>query len=759
MYNPPTNIDPAGEEPAALTPWRLRPAPTVSYQVEGNSEFAEEPGARDLIEWWRTLRRYLPLLAALAIIGAVTGYLLTLPQPTMFRARASLQFQTPQEIGLQQPQEAPGRAQAGGLDEEYLQTEIKILQSEKLAQRVIAKLKLDQRPDLGVVTGIAGRIRKLLGIHSSEPDPHRRALRVLQDNTKVRPAGQTRIVEILSDAPDPELAASTANAYATEFIEQTLEARKNNNQTTNLWLAEQLYDLKSNLEESEKQLQDYANSSGLVITSDASNTNDDRLRQLQNAYSKAQEERVAQQAQYDLISTSSADSLPAVLDNDVMHGYRAKLADLRRELAELSNDLTPNHYKVQREQAEISSVESALDKERSNILQRIQGQYRASVDREAALKAAYEEQAKQVLKQSERSIRYNILKHEVDANRQLYDSMLQRVKDARIQSAMGGSSILVLDTATPPPGPYSPDRPLHMTLGLLCGLSLAAGLMVIRETTDTRLRPAGGAAKWLNIRELGAIPKADFHSTGESAPGETLGAAVRVMRRGLRQPVELITWHHKPSPMAESFRTALASILFSGSRGDRPRVVVVTSPSSGEGKSTIVSNLGIALAEVYRRVVIVDSDIRQPRMNQIFDAPNTWGLSDLLRERMPIETAPLEALARATQVPGLYLIPSGPGAIRISNLFYSERMEALLRRLKAEFDMVLIDTSPMMQLPDARILGRLSDGVVLVLRGGRTARNSAIAARRRLEEDGTPIIGALLNDWNTHVAEYRGYAS
>jgi receptor protein-tyrosine kinase len=227
-----------------------------------------------------------------------------------------------------------------------------------------------------------------------------------------------------------------------------------------------------------------------------------------------------------------------------------------------------------------------------------------------------------------------------------------------------------------------------------------------------------------------------------------------------RQPVELITWHQKPCPMAESFRTALASILFSATRGDSPRVLVVTSPSPGEGKSTIVSNLGIALAEVYRRVVIIDSDIRQPRMHQIFDAPNTWGLSDLLRERTPLDNAPLEALTRKTQIPGLYVIPSGPGTIRISNLFYSDRMKALLRRLSHEFDMILIDTPPMMQLPDARILGRLSDGVVLVLRGGHTTRNAAVAARRRLEEDGTPIIGALLNEWNAPAAaQYEGYGN
>jgi len=750
MFNYRPHIDSAGDEPVSLVPAQppRYSTPAIPYQIEANSEFADEQGERDLLDWWNICRRYLPLIVVLGALGAATGYLLTVPQKTMYRARASLQFQTPQEIGLQQPDN--NNKSANAFDEEYLQTEIKILQSEKLAQRVIAKLQLDKRPDFYLIESLSGRLRKLLGFKASAADPKRLTLIALQDNTKVRPAGQTRIVEILNDAPDPSMAAAIANAYATEFIDQSIESRKNNNQTTNIWLSEQLYDLKSTLELSERTLQDYANSSGLVFTSDTSNSTDDRLRQLQNELSKAQVERVMQQSQYDLISTSPSDSLPAVLDSDVMHQYRSKIADLKRGLAELSNDLTPNHYKVQRQQAEIKEMEAELDLERKNIIQRITNQYRAAVERESRMKSAYDNQAKQVLNQSEKSIRYNILKHEVDANRQLYDNMLQRVKDARIQSAMGGSSILVLDSATPPAGPYSPDKPMHIVLGLLCGLSLATGLMVVREATDKSVRPDSDGARWLNVRELGTIPRASAYSTGETVRGVTIAG-----RRNLPgQPVELITWHQKPSPMAESFRTALASILFSGTREDRPRVVVVTSPNSGEGKSTVVSNLGVAFAEVYRRVVIVDSDIQQPRMNQIFDAPNTWGLSDLLRERMPLDSVPLEALARKTQVPGLYLIPSGPGAIRISNLFYSERMEALLRRLKNEFDMVLIDTSPLMQLPDARILGRLSDGVVLVVRSGRTARSAAVAARRRLEEDGTPIIGALMNDWDVDVKQY-----
>jgi len=170
----------------------------------------------------------------------------------------------------------------------------------------------------------------------------------------------------------------------------------------------------------------------------------------------------------------------------------------------------------------------------------------------------------------------------------------------------------------------------------------------------------------------------------------------------------------------------------------------VSSAIRGEGKTTIVSNLGIALAEINQRVLLIDADMRKPRLSEVFNLPNAWGLSDLLREKGALRDSPLEALTQQTEIPNLSVLTSGPRTSSITNLLYSHRMLELLQRFRSEFDMVLIDTPPMLQIADARILGRLVDTAILVFRAGKTSRDAALAAKRRLTDDGIPVLGTIL---------------
>jgi len=225
--------------------------------------------------------------------------------------------------------------------------------------------------------------------------------------------------------------------------------------------------------------------------------------------------------------------------------------------------------------------------------------------------------------------------------------------------------------------------------------------------------------------------------------------------------VELAASGRGRSMLAESFRAVLTSILFSSKNGATPKVLVFTSPNPGEGKTTLVSNLGLALAEIHRRVVILDADLRKPRQHEIFGVPNETGLSEWLSGE--VGEAEGGALIFETQFPGLYVLPAGKGSPSAANLLYSSRLAELVARLRDEFDAVLVDTPPMLTMPDARVVGRLSDGVVLVLRSRQTTRDTAQAAAQRFAEDGTPVLGTVLNDWNPaatsggYYGYYRGY--
>jgi receptor protein-tyrosine kinase len=193
--------------------------------------------------------------------------------------------------------------------------------------------------------------------------------------------------------------------------------------------------------------------------------------------------------------------------------------------------------------------------------------------------------------------------------------------------------------------------------------------------------------------------------------------------------------------------------------GGGPRVIVLTSPCPGDGKTTVACNLSIAVAEIGRKVLLIDGDLRRPRLHKVFNVDNTWGLSDVLRGDLPLESVPIEHLVRETEVSGLYLLPGGSCGVTPSNLFYSQRMSMLLKRLRAEFDMIMIDAPPMIHLADARILGRQADGVILVIRAGQTTTESALIASQRFAEDGTRVLGTVLNSWDPKTTANYAYGS
>jgi capsular exopolysaccharide synthesis family protein len=219
--------------------------------------------------------------------------------------------------------------------------------------------------------------------------------------------------------------------------------------------------------------------------------------------------------------------------------------------------------------------------------------------------------------------------------------------------------------------------------------------------------------------------------------------------------VELATWQKTPSVLAESFRATLASILYSGDDGNRPRLIVLTSANPMEGKASVASNLALALAEMGQRVLLIDGDLRKPRLHEVFHLPNEWGFSDLLEGKDPPDGR--EALVMGTEYGDLYLLPAGSASQNIPRLLRSERASAFLTRVKHEFDTVLIDTPPMGLISDARDLGRLADGVILVVRSTETTRDTAAAASHRLVEDGTRVLGTVLNQWDPKRTSHYPY--
>jgi succinoglycan biosynthesis transport protein ExoP len=727
--------------------------PRRQYRDMPFPEVFEEPGLGLLPEYLQILRRRKGTLILIVFLGLLTSLLLTLPQTPIYQARASIEIQNLNENFLNTRNVSPtandGASYVPGSD---LQTQARILQSESLLERVAAKVDLEKKlfPEGG--SGRPSVWRKALGLREgTQASTREKILTLVAENLKISTTATTRLVEIHYDSTDPQLAADFANTLTAEFVQQNLESHWKTTQQTGEWLTRQMQDVRIKLEKSEDQLQRYAQASGLLFISEKDNVAEEKLRQLQEELSKAQADRVTSQSKYELATTASPESLPEVLDDATLKEYQIKLTDLRRQLAEVSSSLTPAHPAVKKVQAQVTALELSLDKERTNVVQRIRNEFQSAQRRERLLAANYTSQAGLMSEQAAKVTHYNILKHEVDTNRQLYDSMLQNVQEAGMTSALGASNIRVVDSAERPTRPYKPRVVLNSALGLLAGAFFGIAFVVVQDRADRSIQGPGDTALYLDVPELGAIPSAKAKRGRLPAYYQNGKAFENKKSENGKPQVELITSYKKPSLIGDRFRATLTSILYSGENGDRPRIIVITSANSEEGKTTVASNLALALAEIgqpvlMQSVLLIDGDMRRPRLHEIFGVPNRWGLTDLLEGK----TQPngCEGMVFKTGFRNLYLLPSGSSASNISGLLHSPRALEFLNRMREEFHTVIIDTPPMLHMPDARVLGRLADGVILVVRSAQTMRDAAVAARQRLTDDRTRVLGTILNQWD-----------
>ncbi len=701
--------------------------------VPGLSEDKQDSRSTS-VEYWRLFVHRKGTIISMALAGLLLGTFVAKMRSPVYQAHVSLEIQDINREFMNTKQVDPNSVASD------LPTHMAILQTASMLQRTILKLKKLPPTDPVPEAPLAAVWRAA----RKEPTPTLAAARDrLLENTArdviVRTAADTRIIEIVADCPDPVLAAAFVNTMAADYIEYNLEARWEMSRRTSDWLAGQLQEMRIKLEGSENALREYARNSRLIYTSDRQNVSEENLRQLQAELSKASADRVVKQSKYEVGRTASLATLREGFDDGNLRAIQTNLSGLQRQEAELSAVFKPEYSKAKRVRAQIVELESALGRERRAILERIENDFHEAERRESLLASAYREQTNLVTEDSGKSIRYNILRRDVDTNRNLYEMILQRVKEASIASAMKASNIHVVDPATVPRQPRSPSPAANAVLGLSAGLIIGMALAAIRPRRDETLRAPGDAAYVLGLSELGVIPRASVPSQLRAY----LGSAAAQVPNGVSKS--------KPTPLSDSFRSVLASILFAGENGSQPRVLVVTSAAAAEGKTTVASNLAMAVAKGDRTVLLIDGDLRKPRLHEIFGLDNSRGLTEPLEERC-FDDIHVRTLVRTTSIPNLYVLTAGQPLPGVPDALFSLTMPDVVAHCRERFDMVIIDTPPMLLMPDARVLGRMADGVVLVVRSSRTTRDRALAACYRLSEDKINVLGVILNDWNPKSA-------
>jgi capsular exopolysaccharide synthesis family protein len=619
----------------------------------------------------------------------------------------------------------------------------------------------DARPDPGLLATTVANLRRKFDFLAPRTDsPERKRIEAVKKAMTVRTSLQSQVIEVYYEARNPELAAAGANAVASEFIDLNREARQEMIEQSTAWLSQQAADLKAKLESANQGLQSYAASAGLVFAGTDDSLAQDRMRQLQDALVRAEAERAAKQSRYEAVSASGKLlSEPAAADP--VQVYQTELQKMRQELSQLRTIYTPNHPKIVGLETQINEIEQAIQKAREDTVGRIQNDYNAAAGLERILGDSQKRQMDMIERQMSQQRHYEVMKGEAETTQRIYQSVLENLKAVGAASSLRSTNVQVIDAATTPFVPYSPNLPLNSAIGLALGTLGGIGLVLLGGRSNRVTSP--GDCVLLNIPELGVIPSASNAGFGH---GQN-----RMLPFQRKSDPGLVTWTHDASPLSESFRATLNSILFGTffsrkdtGRADGPagRVLTVTSFDPMAGKTTVLSNLAVASAERKLRVLIIDADLRRPRIHSLFNVTNDWGLTDVLEQSQVndyIQQAPLESLVRSTHISNVWVLPSGPGNAAIASLLYSAGLTALLQRFRAEFDLIFVDSPPLMLYSDARMLGRLSDGLVMVIRSNTRSREELQAVYARLVEDRIHVMGTVLNGWEMDSRQSREYGS
>ena len=692
------------------------------------------------------------LVVALAILGALFGLVSVVRQLPIYKAWATMELSSPNLTFMGRGTLDPQGSDSYTINSANIQTQLRILTGSGLVRKAVERVSLESPPIAPPSSGFLSRLRNRFRlIPQDNMDFLKTAIQGAAGSVSARQVGTTRLVEVSCESISAEVASSFINAVAAEYTSQRQQFSSSSATTTLQWLSTQIEDSKGKLDEAEAKLQDFIKKQGIAFVHDQNTLADSKLRDLQAALAASQGDRITKQTRYNLAKSSPIDSLPEILDDGSLKSLNGTLVTLRKERAQLTATLTADHVKVRRIDSQIEELEKTLKSEKANLVKRIQNDYETALQREKLMNGAYNTQARAVANQADGAAQYENYKRDAETNRTVYNRLQQEYSSMSILAAIPSNSVRVIDPAVPIHNPTKPQPVRDVTMMIGLGAAFAAGILVLKETIRVKklsrvFASPGDTGPVLNVPELGIIPA--FQLDGSLRRPSAF--SLKTLRPGHRDEglavPDLTSWSKQPF-LAESIRHAVTSILVHGN-DEAHQMLVITSASPNEGKTTLIGNLGVAMAETGRRVLMVDADLRAPRLHNLFRLDRKGGLSDIYSKDIPVDKLPLKDYIKDTNIPNLSLLSSGEMEFqKLGEIFFSRRMKELFSRLRSEYDFVLIDTAPTLQFSDARLLGQISDGVILIVRSGVSSRENVQLTAKRIADDGIPIVGTILNHW------------
>lgn len=726
--------------------------PTIASEASLSPESGHKLEVREL---GRKLWRRRGIIAGTVIGGLALTYLVLMIITPRYTASSYVMIDPRRE------QVVNIEAVLSGLsaDAATIATEAEVLRSRDLAEQVVARLKLETDPEFNLTQETEAQTKDGPGglsktfqdwresiFGSDEEDgltPDQRAQRahvkvvdLFLKKVKVEPQALSRVIEVSVTTKDPTKSARIANVLADTYVSSQLQLKSQATSQATSWLTERVNALRAEVATKERAVEVYRAKSGLIQGSNSSLASQE-VSEITTQLIAAQADRTAadarlRQVQRLLASPNGVESAAEVLGSPLIQSLKEQEAELRRKVAELSTEYGPRHPTLINANAQIADLERNIRAEVNKIVQSLQSQAQVAHAREASLKANLEAMKGKVSQLNAAEVQLHALEREAAASRTLLENFLSRSKETSEQQGIQQADARVISRADVPVKPSFPNKPLLMAVAFVFFSAVAVALALLAEALENGIRSTAEVEEELGVPALGLVP------------------AVKNVRGRKNKPENFIL--DKPtSAFGEAIRSLRTALLLSNP--DRPpRTILFTSSLPSEGKTSTTVSLGRMLASVGQSVIILDADLRRPNVHRMLGGHRDLGLVEWL-----VGEAELDQVIRKDERSGLHFIAAGMAIPNPTDVLGSERTRSLLETLAKQYQYVLIDSSPVMAVSDTRVLSRLVDTTVFVVRWSETAREVARTGLRQIVDAGAPIAGVLLTLVDTRKHARYGY--
>ncbi len=730
-----TSLAPHEQDPLSL-------ARSYGYAQNPYANAGMPPNDNGLLQYWPVLRKHRWTILATIIIVVTLTTIVTLRTTPIYEAvgRIAIGHENNDVLGFK------GSGESFSSDDyDYnvaLDTQVKILQSDAIALETAKTLQLDKT---AAFLSKAAKSADPLQAPSADPLQEAALMGFVQGGLKLTVIPKTRIIEIHFSNPDPQLAAKVVNTLVNVYVEQNFKTKFDSAMQTSDWLSKQLSDLQLKVETSQEKLVRYQKEHGILGIDEKQNIVTAKLDELNRELTSAEADRIQKESKYRLALSGNPELIAASDANSLLSKLRQQESDLRTQIAQAEVQLGPAHPRIRELNNQLTQVQASLRSEIDKLGGRIRTDFQAASQRQSMLHAAMEDQKQQANKLNENAIEYSLLKRDVDTNRQLYEGLLQKLKEASVSAGLKSSNIRVVDVARVPLAPAKPDKRRNIMLALAMGLVGGVVLAFLLEAVDNTVRTPEQATALSSLPALGIIPAS-----------ATLLLRTRAQKaliaKGGREAVELVTYRRPKSDISESYRALRTAILLSAS-GAPPKVMLITSALPQEGKTTTSINTAVVLAQKGARVLLVDADLRRPSIHKVFNVKPKVGLSTLLTGSSKVENT----ITHVPQLPNLFLLPAGPPPPHPAELLGSVLMKQFIAQWREQYDHVIFDTPPALSVTDSILLSVDMDCVVLVVRSGNTTKAALRRTRELLDQVNARILGVVVNAVDVNSPDYYHY--